>query len=252
MASSTDAGTARGTAYDSDQFADNYPDGIERHYWNVCRNRLVAGLLDAHARGASVLEIGCGRGVVVDYLRGGGTDAWGCDLGAAPPLSDRVAPFLFLERDAFALDEEVRGSAQVLLLLDVLEHIEEPVSFLTRCASAFESAHTLIITLPARSELWSNYDDRFGHFRRYDPASVSALLEVAGIEAIDTGYFFHALYAPMRIVSMLGRDRRTQVVAPSGRLSVALHRTLGRLFAAEARLAPRWLPGSSIYAVARL
>ncbi len=53
------------TSFSDVQLAETYPPGIERHFWNHARTRILAATL-RRAGGATgfrrVLEIGCGRG----------------------------------------------------------------------------------------------------------------------------------------------------------------------------------------------
>jgi hypothetical protein len=72
----------QGAAFDADKFREAYPDGIENNYWSVARNWIIEAALPDKAH---ILEIGCGRGVVVSYLLSRGGNAWGSEL-ASPPL----------------------------------------------------------------------------------------------------------------------------------------------------------------------
>ena len=137
------------------QFDDAYPDGIEDHFWHLARNRLVeATLRRGLDREGRVLEVGCGRGLVLQHLRGQGFDCWGCELGR-PPIPARIRPFVFVEQDFRDLDPAFRSEVQGLLLLDVLEHIPDDISFLRALAEAFPRSRSLVLTVPSRRELWS-------------------------------------------------------------------------------------------------
>jgi hypothetical protein len=239
-------------SYSGGQYDDNYPDGIEHHYWNLARNRLVHEALELDRPDDVVLDIGCGRGIVVDYLRRRGVDSWGCETADPRPLNDRVAPYLFLRRDARALSDAFSGRVHTLMLLDVLEHVDDPAGLLVGCRARFANARRIVITVPARAELWTNYDDHFGHRRRYDLAAVSDLAACVAPEQVDARYFFHALYPPMRATALLGVRRPVQVTAPSGALARAAHRLLAAGFRLDERFLPGALPGSSIVAVVRL
>ena len=136
-----------------------------------------------------VLEIGCGRGIVVRYLRNHGVDCFGTEL-APVDVDPHLAPYINANRDCFDLPDEVRRRVDALLLLDVIEHLPEPVQFMRRLREAFPAAQALVVTVPARTELWSSYDTYYGHFRRYTIKSVSAEVRDAGFGAIEAGYFF--------------------------------------------------------------
>ena len=246
------------TGYRTEQYGHNYPDGIERHYWNICRNRLVHRLLTGKRwsamRSASVagtvLDIGAGRGIAVDFLRRRGLDCWGCDVAASRPIAPGVAPYLMTETDAFSLDEAFRADIAAILLLDVLEHLPDPVAFLRSCRPAFPRAERFVITLPARQELWSNYDEYYGHYARYDTGTARAMLAAGGFEVVDIGYFFHGLYPPARLLSALNIPRQTEVRAPRSPWAIGVHQLVGQAFRLESLIVPRQIPGSSIYALA--
>jgi hypothetical protein len=46
-----------------------------------------------------------------------------------------------------------------ILLRDVVEHIEDAGTFLRDLLRAFPNARHVLIAVPARMELWSNYDE---------------------------------------------------------------------------------------------
>ena len=51
------------------QFESIYPDNIEMHYWNSTRNRIIRDiLLNNNCLDKNILEVGCGKAIVVDYL----------------------------------------------------------------------------------------------------------------------------------------------------------------------------------------
>jgi hypothetical protein len=157
-----------------------------------------------------------------------------------------VAPFLTLGTSAFDLPEAVRNSYSTLMLMDVLEHIEQPLDFLLDCDRAFPAATHVFVTLPARMEIWSSYDQYYGHFLRYTLESFRALAAESGFRIRDEGYFFHALYSGARL-ALLGSKKRSHLIS-SPRVPLA-HAILGGLMDLEERLLPRTLPGSSLYAV---
>ena len=235
------------TAFGPTQTEAIYPKGVERHWWPAARNRIIERGVRA-AAGAErgpILEIGCGTGVVVDHLASRGWDITGCDLAPADPATARVASRLRLGVDAFDLPATVRDTVRGVLLLDVLEHLPEPMRFLERIAASFEGLRWIHITLPARQELWSNYDEFNGHFKRYARADAGQLAP-PGFRVASSGYFFHALWIPARVLKLLGRDRQTRFHPPRGAAATTIHSALASLFSLEARLVPGAVWGSSL------
>jgi SAM-dependent methyltransferase len=233
--------------FNAEQYHRMYPPGVEASYWHVTRRLVVRRKLAKYAApGAVVLDIGCGNGAVPEFLRDSGFDGYGADI-AAPPVPSWRRPYVFPASDAFALPEGFRARVGVVLMLDVLEHLREPREMLVSAARSFPELSLAVITLPARAELWSPFDESFGHFRRYTRASTSSLLESAGFHVEECGYFFHAQYLPLRATVLLGA-RSLRAVPPR---STVAHRVLGHLLDWEERvLPPRWY-GTSTVAVAR-
>lgn len=236
------------TAFVAEQITDVYPPGIEDHFWTLARNRVVLReIRAAEARMGKLgrlLEIGCGRGVVLKYLRDQGVDCDGVEPSPIAPSSE-IAPNVRYGIDCFQIPAEERAGYDGLLLLDVLEHIAEPIDFLRQIRSAYPNARVLILTVPARSELWSNYDDYFGHLRRYSLRTLAAELRGADFADSHARYFFHALYLAMFVIKLLRGERSTTAHAPA---RPGLHRFIANCFAAEEWLVPGAVPGTSIIA----
>lgn len=238
------------SSFDHAQTEAIYPPGVERHWWSAARNRIIDRLLGRFAdRSDPIMEIGCGTGVVVDHLAGRGWDVRGCDLAQAKPASARAAERICLGVDALKLPSEDRAKIRGVLLLDVLEHIEDPRAMLASVAEGFENLDWLFATLPARQELWSNYDEFNRHFRRYDLPSARALA-TGPFDPEACGYFFHSLWAPARLLKLLGRDRSTEFRAPTGP-AAGFHTLLAALFDLEQRVVPAGVVGSSVWIAMR-
>ena len=240
--------------FTTSEYASAYADGMERSFWNRARNQVIErrvrrALAVAPGR---VLDIGCGRGIVVDHLRRSGVDCVGVEISKAPPLNADVAPYLRVGRDIADLSAELTGAVRVALLLDVLEHLPEPNAFLHRCRNTLPALRALVITLPARQELWSNYDEHYGHYQRHRLEDLPGLLAGLPVRSLDTAYFFHGLYLPMLILTRLGRKRSSEFRPPGRGVAGAVHQVMGGVFSLEDRLVPRRLPGTSLIALALL
>jgi hypothetical protein len=156
----------------------------------------------------------------------------------------RIAEHLSLGSDAFELHPDLRRSFTVLTMLDVLEHLEDPRAFLARCAECFPNARHAFVTVPARMELWSNYDEYYGHELRYTRETLAAL---AGdrLRLECSGYFFHALYLAARAQKLVSKTRSLDITPPRRR---TVHGALGWIFDREEALVDPRLPGTSLWA----
>jgi hypothetical protein len=173
-------------------------------------------------------------------LRRRGLDCIGCELAAAP-VPDHLRGIVFDRTDFIDLPAELRGRVRGALLCDVIEHLPKPVAFLRNVRAALPALRGLLVTVPARQELWSEWDRHYGHFRRYDLASLRATLAAAGFKPLFAGYFFHGLYLPAYLLRG-GNLRSISVKAPARGW---LHAIAGAAFQAEEMMLPSVLPGTS-------
>ena len=235
------------TEFTSEQFANPYPDGIQHHYWTLARNAIILRTLRKQMTDPSglVFDVGCGRGITINYLRRHGMNAIGADTGTPEPIAPGVTSFLHLGQDALTLSAELRRQVRAVLLLDVLEHLPEPAGFVTSLAEAFENCRDIVITVPARQELWSNYDQYYGHFRRYDLASAAALFPAGLFEVTGARYLFRLLYLPARALALGKRGRAVSIAAPPAMMR-PIHRLLAGYFRMESAMLPGSVPGTSM------
>jgi len=159
--------------------ADQYFDlATPQHFWCRRRFEVLQRVADARLRSVTkAAEIGCGNGVLIKQLE----DAYnlaptGFDLHEAA-LRRNICPrgevYCYNIHDRAA---EFRKAFELLLMFDVLEHIEDQDRFLESARFHLADRGCIIINVPALQWLYSPYDRIQGHQRRYSRA---ALVEVA-------------------------------------------------------------------------
>ncbi len=132
------------------------------------------------------------------------------------------------------------GSAEVVCLLDVIEHLVDPLPALREAARILSSEGRLVVNVPAHQWLWSAADESLGHIRRYTRRSLRTELAEAGLEPMLLGHVFSWLVLPVWVTrrmaargdAELGLDRRSFAIDRTAMVLTALERALlGRVSA---------------------
>jgi len=235
------------TEFSDDQYDHAYPDGIENHWWNLARNRILTHVVKKFAgAGAVVLDVGCGRGFVVKHLRDQGIACTGVEPAKAQPLVS-VRDHVRTGMNAWDLSPAERMCCDTILLLDVIEHITDPATFLNRLTDGFPNLSRFIITVPACQELWSNYDECYGHCRRYSLKMLKNTFIAPGADCLWASYFFHLTYPACWAAAHLAKKRETTLHAPQG-IARWLHKLIAWAMILDYYSFPGHVPGMSALA----
>src|SRR5262249_56882404 len=73
------------------------------------------------------------------------------------------------------------GPARVVVLLDVIEHVPDPVRVLRNAAETIDSEGGIIVTVPAIPALMGPWDTMLGHYRRYSAKLLREHAQAAGL-----------------------------------------------------------------------
>ncbi len=238
------------TVYTAEQFEKGYPDGFENHFWTIARNSILLKELVRHGLNhEKILEIGCGRGGTVRFLRDNAIECFGVELGTCSIING-AKTFVRIGTDVMDLDILERDSFTVLMLLDVIEHISEPIEFLRELLSKFSNLKSLVITVPAGQKIWSNYDTFWGHYRRYDHVTIRETFQNIGMAEVYLSYFFHSLYTAAILQLHIRKHRELEAIAPEGYKQI-LHKVISYFFLLEYQIAPRFMKGTSILSISK-
>jgi 2-polyprenyl-3-methyl-5-hydroxy-6-metoxy-1,4-benzoquinol methylase len=147
--------------------------------------------------GATVLDVGCGRGIVAAALSARGCRVWGVEIDPRHAEIARQHCVTVVDADLETLDFSgpFRGASfDAILFLDVLEHLRDPAAVLARATTALAPGGQVVLSIPnvthgaLRLELLrgtfryreSGLLDR-GHLRFFDAAAVDELVRHAGL-----------------------------------------------------------------------
>jgi SAM-dependent methyltransferase len=195
----------------------------ERNFWFRARNRLIVWALGRYFPGARrFLEAGCGTGFVLSgvaaafpALRITGSEVAAEGLGFS---ARRVPAARLLQMDARRIP--FRGEFDVVGAFDVIEHIEDDRAVLRALHDALSPGGGLLLTVPQHPFLWSEYDVRARHVRRYRAAELRDRLAETGFEVVRMTSFV-TLLLPLMMVSRLARKKPGTDYDPLAELRIA-------------------------------
>jgi SAM-dependent methyltransferase len=209
----------------------------ERHWWFRARRRALQEIsISLVSPGAQIVDIGCGTGADIasfpaEFVRYG-LDA---SQSAIDFAMERHSGVDFRQASIPGAGRDVIAGADLVLLCDVLEHIEDDYGFLSWVVAAMRDDAHLLITVPADPRLWSPHDEVYGHFRRYTRESLTRLTSSVPATTKLLAPFNWKLYPVARvaraIASRRGRSwgKRSDLLVPWN----PLNQTLERIFSSE-------------------
>jgi 2-polyprenyl-3-methyl-5-hydroxy-6-metoxy-1,4-benzoquinol methylase len=192
-----------------------YGELYTRHWWWRAREEMVLQLLRKQFGSRSdlqILDIGCGDGLFFDSLEEFG------EVEGIEAASDLIAP-QGIHRTRIHVgqfDESFRPRKRysLILMLDVLEHLDHPEAALRHAGALLELGGVLLITVPAFRLLWTNHDILNQHRTRFTKAGLRNLLERGRLRVLDGRYFFAWLFAAKLCTRAIEGVVRSKPVVP--------------------------------------
>lgn len=169
------------------------------HFWFEVRRRWIFDKIKKYKNPpADLVEIGCGTGNVSSYLASKGYNVTGCEY--FNDAIDLAWPgFKIVQGDANHLPFD-NESFDIVGLFDVIEHFEDDIAIVKEAKRVLKKGGIMAITVPARDELWSIYDIKSSHKRRYTMEKLANTLHRSELNILLMEYMFMALYMPMRYI----------------------------------------------------
>jgi len=177
----------------------------EASFWFKHRNNCILSIVRLYPpeEGGTLFDIGGGNGFVSLGLKNAGYDVALVEPGQNGALNAKnrgVQTVICATTDSAQFKPH---SLPAIGLFDVVEHIEDDLSFLKSINQLLKPGGRLYMTVPAYPFLWSDEDVAAGHFRRYTVKSVRHVLKKAGFKVDFSTYVFWMLPAPITILRML-------------------------------------------------
>ena len=131
--------------------------------------------------GSRFLDIGCGRGRILDILLGFGFHGVGIDTQEV--CLDICRKRLQGKNIEFQSNlDEVHGIFDLIIMSSVLEHIEDDQEFLIRISKYLRKGGYFLFTVPGDKRLYGRRDIAYGHYRRYEKEELIEKLNKADLQ----------------------------------------------------------------------
>lgn len=229
-----------------------------RHPWERSRAAFFLDVIERRGGlGGAFLDAGAGDG----WLAGQVARRWGAEgtCWDAYYTDEQLRELAAAEPALRFAAERPEGPFELILLLDVLEHVPNDVEFLRELTERLAPGGRVLISVPAWPALFSAHDVFLRHYRRYRRDEALNVIARAGLRVVESGGLFHGLL-PVRALQvgfekLRGAEPEAQeglATGPRGWLNEAITRglLLEQKLTHAAAGAGVFLPGLSFYALA--
>jgi SAM-dependent methyltransferase len=161
------------------------------HWWFTAKGRFMKNVLQRIPSPHKVLDAGCGTGHNAGFLQNGslyiGCDAvfealQFCRRNERPHLVQSSLTQLGFKDESFDL----------ILCLDVLEHVDDDRQALLELKRLLAQGGTMVLGVPAWRRLYGPHDVSLSHMRRYNPRDLQTLIHDCGLRC-ERRLFWYAL-----------------------------------------------------------
>ena len=155
-------------------------------FWHRARSAVVIDFIEKNSL-KSVADIGAGAGHLGNWIRVR-------DTGLSYFFEEELKSVEDILVQKFGESNRLRSTdpleVDLVVLLDVLEHIENDSEFLRIVRERMRVNSKILVTVPAGKFLFSWWDSELGHFRRYNKKTLNSLFVSAGFSKISVAYLF--------------------------------------------------------------
>lgn len=190
-------------------------DAENTYWWHVGRMNIIDRHMQKMSlpKNSAILNIGCGTGGTINMLeKHGNLENVDTSKEAVNHLKKRNIKNV---RRISGLKLPYKNDTfDLIVALDVLEHIKEDLKALAEWNRVLKPGGKLLITVPAYQWLWSDHDESLHHYRRYTLSSLHSRVNREGFKVNKRSYIivfsFPLIVAYRFIASFKGNNKNKQ------------------------------------------
>lgn len=180
---------------------------FERTYWwHVGKKNLVAGMLEKlfPEKRAKILEVGSGAGEITSILKDYG-EVFANDISEeALAYCQKKGISNLVHGDFNEVDlSSHKGTFDIVLALDVLEHIQDDTLTMSKAYSLLKPGGVFLVNVPAYKFLWSSHDEALQHKRRYTSYEIRTKLTEQGFSIEKHSFFVFFVFPVVALFKFL-------------------------------------------------
>ncbi|MBP5710392.1 MAG: class I SAM-dependent methyltransferase [Bacteroidales bacterium] len=200
----------------------------QNHPWEYARAKVVMDILkkfqSKEKRNKYVLDVGCGDIFFLHNYCKKNPDSIPVAIDTAfneeiiESLSKQYKDTNVLFFDNIDKVDLSGNKADIVFLMDVIEHIEDDIAFIKELAQKnyINNDTIFLITVPAYNCLYCSHDKWLGHYRRYSRKLLRDHAQQAGLQIVSNGSFFTTLLLPRVLQKFMEFFKKREVTGIGG------------------------------------
>ena len=194
-------------------------ESIAAHWYYRSKAKALTHLL-GNQPATTILDVGAGSGFFSRYLLANSlaSSATCVDISYPTEYDDQEAGKPIYFRRSIE-----KNHADVVLLMDVLEHVDDDVGLLAHYVEKAPVGARFVMSVPAFEFLWSSHDVFLEHKRRYQLKQLETVAKSAGLTVSKAGYYFGAVFPIAAALRLLKRQSAGEQKPAQSDLSLHHH-----------------------------
>lgn len=165
----------------------------KKHWWHIAKRSLIKKFIVG--KNLNILVSGFGGGMICDELKAAGHHVIGLDIsGVSCEYVNKKIGIPVINGDLENLLPFAKESFDIIIIADVMEHLRNDKQLLNEAFVCLKPQGKVIITVPAYSHMWSYWDIRLHHKRRYSLSGIKKKVTEAGLSVKKASYYHMLLY----------------------------------------------------------
>ena len=173
----------------------------KEHWWFQARKKIIDQIISNNIskKNNNILDFGSGSGVNLDILKKYGS----VDVHEKNKFARSILKKDKNVKTIFSNLKLKKNYYDIILLADVIEHIEKPKILIKNLKKFLKKDGQLLITVPAYQFLFSKKDEVLGHYRRYNMNTLKK--ELKEFKIVNISYFITFLSLPIIILTIINK-----------------------------------------------